>query len=1828
MPLGNSITRGVGSTDNAGYRNDLAQMLDNEGILYNFVGSQQDGAGFDNDHEGHDGRTADWILERIGDYLNNNNPEIVVLHIGTNDITAGQSPEGIRGEIDAILTTIFNFDPGIKIVFSQLIPRTDGQNSNSSQLNVLLQILFHLKRTEGYKIFFAPMNDVFLCNPNWAADWMADAKHPNDAGYNVMAGVFFNLIMNAINFTDTQVTDNFERGTLGNVWAADPEFALLNGDLVNTALEDSWGYLAIYKGIMSAEMASMRWGNNASVDGTDLVGVALKLDSCDPSTANGYAITIRAQLGAVRLWAIENGTLVNPFIEQKTNTVPPPQAGDVLRVETSSDGSGHHFDVYINDQLNRRLTDPAFLHGNGSSLRSGLMFAGNTSNDVAEFSVKGGSDDLNAPAAADLSFVEAGPTSITVSWLAPGDDDNAGIASSYELRYSTSTITEANFDQATRVAGIGKPDSAGTLQSFVVTALVPGTNYDFALKTLDEAGNKSPLSNVVSAWTNPGNVFSDDFNRTDLGPDWTIENPVYQIVTDELANTSTNGSVWNMAVYNFRKNPIEVSFKWGVGADAVGIDQGGLAVMLDQPDVTASGYLVTRRPAANELRLWTITNGVIDVPPIQTKTPKLAAPQAGQEFKVALSSDENAHYFDVFVNGQFDSRLTDPNMLQGNGEGLYSGVMLAGNLNNNIDDFTILSPLSPPSDLMIVEGDGQVGTVGQELPIPLKIRLSDVSGIPVVGANVFFGVTSGGGSLNVAPLTNNLVIEAEFGDLTPPTTVAADGQASNNQYIIVPEGTGSQVGQAQYTINVSVPGDYVVWGRVINPDNESDSFFIQMDGGTVYHWDVGQGDRRLNWFWNRATHRGTGTMRRPELDPIIFNLTQGTHMLTIPNREDGTRLDQIVLTRDRSFVPSGIQGAGGVFTDANGDATANWTLGTTASMQTVEARFGALTPAEFTATAIPDAPADIAEVSGNNQTGDAGVALSDSFVVVVTDQYDNPISGIGVTFEVIEGGGTLSSELAVDSDSSGQASILLTLGLYSAVNRVRATVTGTSAEVIFTATATSGVASELVYVSGSNQTGTVARQLTEPLKVKVLDGQGSVISGYNVKFVVTQGDGSIVEPDTVKTDVDGFAQVNWILGNMAGVQKAQALAPALAGSPVEFTATGEADTAAFLAKASGDSLTGTINEILSEPFTVELTDQFGNKIANESVLFTVVEGGGRFQNSQQAVTVNTNSVGRASAILTLGPLAGQFNNKVQVEKAGVSGSPQFFVASAGAGPAARIVRISGNNQLGFTSQPLPEDFVVKVMDASNNPVSGHSVDFTVTEGGGTLNGNSDTTITSLSNASGLAFARLYLGPDAGELNNKVLASSENNQNPLNNSPIEFRASGKYSGTLVELVSGNNQSAVVTSVMADPLVIRILDGDSIPVQNMPVTFRVMGGGGSLDNPGQTEVTKITDGDGKASAVLTIGPSVGQDVNVVHALADDGFDPLTGSPVVFVATGVASNAVKMIIADGNNQVGVAGEALTTNVMVSVQDSLNNGVPDHPVTFRVVGQNGHLSAAGGNIQGGEQGNVITVNSDSVGMAQVSWVLGTEAGQNNNQLEVIATDGVNPLQNSPLIFDASANAGPTDPDVSVVVATSPAVADFNTVSNVTITLSDKYQNPISGKVVQIASTGSQNFIVQPQSPTDANGQTSGSIASTKAELKTISATNMTDAIQLNSTSQAEFVAGVAFRIDRSSGNNQTRNVGTVLENPLVVITTDFFNNLVSGVPVFFEVRSGNGAIVEEQPIISDANGEAAVHLTLDEEPGTNLIEAGSGDLNNSPVFFTATGVGGVPGRQGLRLQ
>lgn len=82
----------------------------------------------------------------------------------------------------------------------------------------------------------------------------------------------------------------------------------------------------------------------------------------------------------------------------------------------------------------------------------------------------------------------------------------------------------------------------------------------------------------------------------------------------------------------------------------------------------------------------------------------------------------------------------------------------------------------------------------------------------------------------------------------------------------------------------------------------------------------------------------------------------------------------------------------------------------------------------------------------------------------------------------------------------------------------------------------------------------------------------------------------------------------------------------------------------------------------------------------------------------------------------------------------------FFAGTVAAG----LRKVRGDNQIRFATLPLPKALTVRVVDANGRAVSGVSVTFTVTGGGGNIGGLSSAAV--VTNASGLAEVTYTMGP--------------------------------------------------------------------------------------------------------------------------------------------------------------------------------------------------------------------------------------------------------------------------------------------------------------------------------------------------------------------------------------------------------------------------------------------------------------------------------------------------
>lgn len=153
-------------------------------------------------------------------------------------------------------------------------------------------------------------------------------------------------------------------------------------------------------------------------------------------------------------------------------------------------------------------------------------------------------------------------------------------------------------------------------------------------------------------------------------------------------------------------------------------------------------------------------------------------------------------------------------------------------------------------------------------------------------------------------------------------------------------------------------------------------------------------------------------------------------------------------------------------------------------------------------------PTAIAFSSGSVQTGTVGTALTTPIGARVVDAGGNPVSGVAVTFAVTAGGGSVATTTPINTNSSGIASTIWTIGTVAGVgiNHATATAAGlTGSPVGYTATGVPGPAAVVSAVSGDSQSTTIFTIAPAPLVAQVMDSYGNLVIGANVDWTISGG---------------------------------------------------------------------------------------------------------------------------------------------------------------------------------------------------------------------------------------------------------------------------------------------------------------------------------------------------------------------------------------------------------------------------------------------------------------------------------------------------------------------------------------------------------------------------------------------------------------------------------------------------------------------------------------------------------------------------------------------------
>ncbi|MCD9140579.1 GDSL-type esterase/lipase family protein, partial [Streptomyces albireticuli] len=191
MPLGDSITHGAGSSNGAGYRDDLwSQLAPHTGNL-DFVGSLRNGKLSDPDHEGHWGWKIGGLSANIDRWLPAAKPNTVLLHIGTNDMHDDYQVDTAPRRLGELVDKITSAAPDMTVLVSSLVPSADaGTQQRIEKFNAVIPQLVAERQAKGRHVGFVDMGAVTTQD-------LDDDLHPKDSGYVKMADAFSNGVARA-----------------------------------------------------------------------------------------------------------------------------------------------------------------------------------------------------------------------------------------------------------------------------------------------------------------------------------------------------------------------------------------------------------------------------------------------------------------------------------------------------------------------------------------------------------------------------------------------------------------------------------------------------------------------------------------------------------------------------------------------------------------------------------------------------------------------------------------------------------------------------------------------------------------------------------------------------------------------------------------------------------------------------------------------------------------------------------------------------------------------------------------------------------------------------------------------------------------------------------------------------------------------------------------------------------------------------------------------------------------------------------------------------------------------------------------------------------------------------------------------------------------------------------------------------------------------------------------------------------------------------------------------------------------------------------------------
>lgn len=197
MPLGDSITQA--DRNHNSYRRSLWLKLRQAGYSVNFVGSTRSHflgnapqSDFDQDHEGHWGWQVDQVLAQIDGWTRSAKPDVVLLHLGTNDLLRGERSDAIVSELRQLIEALRRQNNRSIILLAQLIPSSGAENQ-TQQFNQRIAELARSMNSSTSPVILVDQYTGFNATQD-----TYDGLHPNSSGEEKMAVRWFSALQKVL----------------------------------------------------------------------------------------------------------------------------------------------------------------------------------------------------------------------------------------------------------------------------------------------------------------------------------------------------------------------------------------------------------------------------------------------------------------------------------------------------------------------------------------------------------------------------------------------------------------------------------------------------------------------------------------------------------------------------------------------------------------------------------------------------------------------------------------------------------------------------------------------------------------------------------------------------------------------------------------------------------------------------------------------------------------------------------------------------------------------------------------------------------------------------------------------------------------------------------------------------------------------------------------------------------------------------------------------------------------------------------------------------------------------------------------------------------------------------------------------------------------------------------------------------------------------------------------------------------------------------------------------------------------------------------------------